>query len=123
MYMVLHKKDLDLDYINNTHLHTHFYISQAHLYKWTNPPYIEVFTCLSLTLYLSCVTRLILHMQVGFTKVKHYKVMNEELCTPTFSPSKLGMNDPLQIFQNQALRGSSLKGDTCRNELQSSILP
>ena len=50
MYMVLHKKDLDLDYINNTQLHTHFYISQAHLYKWTNPPYIEVFTRLSLTL-------------------------------------------------------------------------
>ena len=45
-----YKKDLDLDYIINTHLHTHFYISQAHLYKWTNPPYIEVFTCLSLTL-------------------------------------------------------------------------
>nr|KAJ0224654.1 hypothetical protein LSAT_V11C100037540 [Lactuca sativa] len=43
MYMVLHKKDLDLDYIINTHLHTHFYISQAHLYKWTNPPYIENF--------------------------------------------------------------------------------
>ena len=31
------KKDLDLDYINNTHLHTHFYISQAHLYKWYEP--------------------------------------------------------------------------------------
>ena len=37
MYMVLHKKDLDLDYIINTHLHTHFYISQAHLYKWYEP--------------------------------------------------------------------------------------
>ena len=53
MYMMLQKKDLDLDYIINTHLHTHFYISQAHLYKWYEPTlYRGVYMSLSHSLSL-----------------------------------------------------------------------
>ena len=50
-----YKKDLDLDYIINTHLHTHFYISQAHLYKWYEPTiYRGVYMSLSHSLSLMC---------------------------------------------------------------------
>ena len=66
-----------------------------------NPPYIEVFTCLSFSHSLSHVTRLMHHIQVGLQKSNHLQSHTWITLHPTFSPSRLGIYDPLQIFQNR----------------------